>query len=276
MLSVCHVDALSSPYTRKRKRLKVPNACHECRRKKTKCNGEKPCTRCIKLNIDCRYVPSPKQKFGSQTSQKKTADKTGNNSASCITVESIEERLTVIEDILRALVKDGNQAHRSPVFGTCAPSGGSYYTHRGQNWQQARGEQVIAPTPRRPQEEDYYNHYHHHHHHQQQPQQEDEEQQQQQQQQQQHRYLPPLRASVSASSTGSTSSLASITCPSIKNLLNDDNVDIILPGVATLPTPPPTATYFSKEPPKSAFTLPYEADQHVQAAASAIVSMMSM
>ncbi|KAI8983060.1 hypothetical protein BDB01DRAFT_792241 [Pilobolus umbonatus] len=46
----------------RRKRLKVISACSECRRKKTKCNGEKPCAGCIKTNIECKYSTTPKSK----------------------------------------------------------------------------------------------------------------------------------------------------------------------------------------------------------------------
>lgn len=46
----------SIEYTKGRhKRLKVISACNECRRKKTKCNGEKPCSRCLKSSIECKY-----------------------------------------------------------------------------------------------------------------------------------------------------------------------------------------------------------------------------
>ena len=40
----------------RRKRLKVVSACGECRRKKTKCNGEKPCAGCLKARVECKYV----------------------------------------------------------------------------------------------------------------------------------------------------------------------------------------------------------------------------
>ncbi|CAO3590966.1 unnamed protein product [Absidia cylindrospora] len=40
----------------RRKRLKVVRACSECRRKKTKCNGEYPCGPCLKTNSTCQYT----------------------------------------------------------------------------------------------------------------------------------------------------------------------------------------------------------------------------
>lgn len=69
-----------------RKRLKVVNACEECRRKKTKCNGECPCVRCIKSQIDCKYAFM--------------------DPPSCqLVIESIEERLSGIEATLRAILQ---------------------------------------------------------------------------------------------------------------------------------------------------------------------------
>ncbi|KAI9010498.1 hypothetical protein CLU79DRAFT_722809 [Phycomyces nitens] len=42
----------------RRKRLKVVSACQECRRKKTKCNGELPCMSCVKGNIESKTSPA--------------------------------------------------------------------------------------------------------------------------------------------------------------------------------------------------------------------------
>ncbi|RCI00143.1 hypothetical protein CU097_015688 [Rhizopus azygosporus] len=50
----------------RRKRLKVISACGECRRKKTKCNGEYPCSGCLKARVECKYVTN--QKPGAPTS----------------------------------------------------------------------------------------------------------------------------------------------------------------------------------------------------------------
>ncbi|KAG2232569.1 hypothetical protein INT48_009778 [Thamnidium elegans] len=53
----------------RRKRLKVVSACGECRRKKTKCNGEKPCAGCLKAHVELhaphtqnRRLPREKRK----------------------------------------------------------------------------------------------------------------------------------------------------------------------------------------------------------------------
>ncbi|KAG0741001.1 hypothetical protein G6F57_004516 [Rhizopus arrhizus] len=108
----------------KRKRLKVISACGECRRKKTKCNGEYPCTGCLKARVECKYVIN--QKPGAPTS---VIRERLNNNVHLITqpvrkkslpepsppitnIQSIEERLSAIENILRNLLgSSGRHQH---------------------------------------------------------------------------------------------------------------------------------------------------------------------
>ncbi|CDH50326.1 predicted protein [Lichtheimia corymbifera JMRC:FSU:9682] len=243
----------------RRKRLKVVSACGECRRKKTKCNGESPCIGCIKAKVECKYITSHKARAmarqapvsasstvtsGSNSSNNNSYNVNGMNQSSSNnnskpTVEAIEERLGVIEDILRALLKQGQEnggtppppppapsSYSLPVFDSSASCGGGYHhplppsTTRGgvhashvQNWRFARD--PIAPTPRRPNGSGSAFH------------------------------LPPLTSSssissacsLSSSSSTSTTSSASSTSggPAIRNLLNDQDID--------LPTPPPTASF---------------------------------
>ncbi|KAI9265054.1 hypothetical protein BDA99DRAFT_507559 [Phascolomyces articulosus] len=216
----------------RRKRLKVVSACGECRRKKTKCNGEKPCTGCIRAKVECKYVTSNKSRTfvrqptmmmsssttttTSSTSSSATSSSSNNHQKSMqqqqsmnphqqpaqgqqqgqgVSVEAIEERLGVIEDILKALLKAQPSTLQLPVFG----SSGTYHplhAPHSQNWYPTSSSPPITPTPRRPTSA-----FH----------------------------LPPLRQSSSTTSTSSSSS-----CTSIRNLLNDDD---------TLPTPPLTATF---------------------------------
>ncbi|KAI9269798.1 hypothetical protein BY458DRAFT_510461 [Sporodiniella umbellata] len=72
----------------RRKRLKVISACCECRRKKTKCNGEKPCIGCIKTNLDCRYAsnnnPSTNQQHIIKTKHNQRLGPSHANSASAM------------------------------------------------------------------------------------------------------------------------------------------------------------------------------------------------
>jgi hypothetical protein len=118
----------------RRKRLKVVSACSECRRKKTKCNGEKPCAGCIKTNMDCKYSNSPKSKPVSQrplaasstlaihsAPQRQPVYQSPTNTTTTLattatdptkttaTIQAIENRLGVIEDILQILLKQQQQ-----------------------------------------------------------------------------------------------------------------------------------------------------------------------
>lgn len=133
----------------RRKRLKVVSACGECRRKKTKCNGEKPCTGCLKAHVECKYVftqkanpitttltsiPSssvvtsktlveekltnkpPSSTSSSSSSSSSSTTTTTTTTATTLTqnttsIESIEERLGTIENILRALLGSGKNKH---------------------------------------------------------------------------------------------------------------------------------------------------------------------
>ncbi|CAO3600519.1 unnamed protein product [Absidia cylindrospora] len=78
------------PETRQ-KRAKIVSACSECRRKKTKCNGEQPCRNCQKSSVPCVYPTSH------------TDDK--RNGPSKAALEAIEERLKAIEDMLKTIVQ---------------------------------------------------------------------------------------------------------------------------------------------------------------------------
>jgi hypothetical protein len=161
----------------RRKRLKVVSACGECRRKKTKCNGERPCAGCLKAHVECKYVftqksnitdataatsnnnsmppthtitttiqPTPAQQQVTATTATTAAASTttaamktkiislnnnismmeertkpissasipipASSSASTVSsIESIEERLGAIENILRTLLGSGKNKH---------------------------------------------------------------------------------------------------------------------------------------------------------------------
>ncbi|CAO3656330.1 unnamed protein product [Mucor fragilis] len=131
----------------RRKRLKVVSACSECRRKKTKCNGEKPCAGCIKTNMDCKYLNSPKSRpsnnrplaassssatsasppptclatsqpyqqqaplprYYPSSAQQQSQSQQPSNDKPNATIQAIEARLGVIEDILQILLKQQQQ-----------------------------------------------------------------------------------------------------------------------------------------------------------------------
>ncbi|KAI7899678.1 uncharacterized protein BX663DRAFT_520005 [Cokeromyces recurvatus] len=83
----------------KRKRLKVVSACNECRRKKTKCNGESPCASCIKSSVNCLYSIHSSSSILKKTAHNQSVVKEDNN-----VIQSIENRLNRIEDILHQLL----------------------------------------------------------------------------------------------------------------------------------------------------------------------------
>ncbi|ORZ03233.1 hypothetical protein BCR43DRAFT_482965 [Syncephalastrum racemosum] len=119
-----------------RKRLKIAAACTECRRKKTKCNGEQPCTGCQKAHVSCQYhhnhdtgtATSSGSQFphcpvqlsssqhslfaGPRTEQRHQMIHREERQQQD-TIRSIEQRLLVIEDILRALLASIDQAPHS-------------------------------------------------------------------------------------------------------------------------------------------------------------------
>ncbi|GAN01534.1 hypothetical protein MAM1_0008d00967 [Mucor ambiguus] len=195
----------------RRKRLKVVSACGECRRKKTKCNGEKPCAGCLKAHVECKYVSSQRTSTSAITaanataaasavtpttlsapvsttvaskaatstakSQKmihppaietahehtmlnnaplltsasaapssSTSTSTSHSHTAASSIESIEERLGTIENILRALLGSGKNKQLLQGF------------HPQQ--QQQRSESSAYMDPRPPH---YYGHHPHYH-----------------------------------------------------------------------------------------------------------------
>ncbi|KAI1304395.1 fungal-specific transcription factor domain-containing protein [Xylaria venustula] len=50
------------------KRQRTAQACDSCKRRKQKCNGEKPCNTCAKRQLDCQYTTGPLDHSGSQES----------------------------------------------------------------------------------------------------------------------------------------------------------------------------------------------------------------
>ncbi|KAI8332240.1 hypothetical protein BC941DRAFT_437025 [Chlamydoabsidia padenii] len=83
----------------RQKRAKIVSACSECRRKKTRCNGEQPCRNCQKSSSPCVYPVSHSD------------DK--RNGPSRAALEAIEERLQTIEDMLKTIVQ--SQVYRADL-----------------------------------------------------------------------------------------------------------------------------------------------------------------
>jgi hypothetical protein len=88
------------PIEPRKKRAKIMSACGECRRKKTKCNGEQPCRNCQKSNATCVY-PTASQ----------MDDKRNHNGPSRAALEAIEDRLKTIEDMLKTILQSQMPVH---------------------------------------------------------------------------------------------------------------------------------------------------------------------
>ncbi|KAL7318517.1 hypothetical protein PS15m_001754 [Mucor circinelloides] len=84
----------------RKKRAKIMSACGECRRKKTKCNGEQPCRNCQKSNAACIY-PTASQ----------MDDKRNHGGPSKAALEAIEDRLKAIEDMLKTILQSQLPVH---------------------------------------------------------------------------------------------------------------------------------------------------------------------
>ncbi|ORX46261.1 hypothetical protein DM01DRAFT_1339589 [Hesseltinella vesiculosa] len=93
-------DDRSTPIEPRKKRTKIVSACNECRRRKTKCNGEQPCKSCLKSAVECLYPTI------SHAEDKR-------NHLNRIALEAIEHRLQTIEHLLHTLLQ--GQLSTQPV-----------------------------------------------------------------------------------------------------------------------------------------------------------------
>jgi hypothetical protein len=76
---------------------RIPRACANCQKKKTKCDGRKPtCGFCLRSGAACTYTKSKRE---SQQLQ----------------VQSLEKRLTAYESLLREIVSRSDHDHRQTI-----------------------------------------------------------------------------------------------------------------------------------------------------------------
>lgn len=113
----------SKTATMRRKRLKVVSACGECRRKKTKCDGERPCSGCTKARVDCQYTISSTTASTAAARAKPHQESPTATSPyhpqpvhSRSHIRSIEERLSVIENILRVMLTSQTPLSQEDLF----------------------------------------------------------------------------------------------------------------------------------------------------------------
>ncbi|SCV30702.1 uncharacterized protein FFB14_03183 [Fusarium fujikuroi] len=69
----------------------ISKACNECKRRKSKCNGQNPCARCVQHSLNCIYAPS------TSTNQSDSSTKV---------IKSLSQQVTQLQDNLHELRKD--------------------------------------------------------------------------------------------------------------------------------------------------------------------------
>lgn len=81
-----------------RKRLRTKTACDYCRKRKSKCNGENPCSCCITHNRDCIYtiVPRERKKRITKASTALTTEKVVDPGS----LQRLTSRLSALENVL--------------------------------------------------------------------------------------------------------------------------------------------------------------------------------
>ncbi|OJJ06164.1 hypothetical protein ASPVEDRAFT_139924 [Aspergillus versicolor CBS 583.65] len=99
---------------RKRRRKYIAKACNECKRRKIKCNGERPCGRCGRQRISCVYDNAP-EVGGSET----------------LGIERLYEQMNAMQAQITALTASVHSLAQSNISGQVArPEAGSRTNRR--------------------------------------------------------------------------------------------------------------------------------------------------
>ncbi|OKP12230.1 hypothetical protein PENSUB_1966 [Penicillium subrubescens] len=69
-----HIEEHLEERPRKKRRKYIARACNECKRRKIKCNGQAPCHRCGRQQIECVYVENPRRDSLSENEYEITHD----------------------------------------------------------------------------------------------------------------------------------------------------------------------------------------------------------
>ena len=105
-------DTLNPVYTQDgEKRLRTKVACDYCRKRKSKCNGEQPCSKCSDKNRNCTYTFVQKERKRKQRKSTTAGVENKNNGAvrkarttSAATIRHLTSRINVLENLLGRLV----------------------------------------------------------------------------------------------------------------------------------------------------------------------------
>lgn len=101
-LSSVSPDPEDDHEAQEKKRLRTKTACDYCRKRKSKCNGENPCSNCLTHSKDCTYTVVPKvRKKRVSKSLSNSKDKKHNPNS----IQGLNSRLSTLEGLLSKLVK---------------------------------------------------------------------------------------------------------------------------------------------------------------------------
>ncbi|KAJ5737844.1 uncharacterized protein N7483_002969 [Penicillium malachiteum] len=109
---------------RKKRRKYIARACNECKRRKIKCNGETPCHRCGRQNIECVYVENlPQDSVGEQQNFDRLFEQ----------MRSMQDQITVLSAAVRSVTHSDTPPFpgvRNSVVGSAAATYGPVVTQR--------------------------------------------------------------------------------------------------------------------------------------------------
>ncbi|KAK5059692.1 hypothetical protein LTR84_009575 [Exophiala bonariae] len=102
-------NAVADPSKRQNERRRVAQACKSCGATKVRCDGERPCQRCVRQNLDCYYGTSSKRKQStSNNGSHDAASSNSNNNNNDIDNHSASSKTQIPSQILkRARSNDG-------------------------------------------------------------------------------------------------------------------------------------------------------------------------
>ncbi|CAI5759956.1 unnamed protein product [Candida verbasci] len=100
------INPTHTQYGEKRKRTRV--ACDSCRKRKSKCDGGNPCSKCKEKGRKCEYIIVQKERKKRTTKNQQTRDHKGivkpNNGNDEATIKKLSSRINVLENLLGKLI----------------------------------------------------------------------------------------------------------------------------------------------------------------------------
>jgi len=107
----------AQPRENSRKRRKLTSACDECRKSKTKCDGDNPCARCIKRGTTCEYSPQKRRGVRKKAKHASSSD-CGSSKKEVNSSPSIDISSETITNLLDIYFKYFNPTFMYPIART--------------------------------------------------------------------------------------------------------------------------------------------------------------